>query len=137
MYFRRKNFYQKSGKNFSFWNTFMIVDWKISFTFRSCIHVLNVERKLSKEKFNYLWKKKFDRISPSLDTLRTITLKGNMETRQMSPFFFIYLFFFSFTFSNLTVSSIHFWIWKCSTFAKYSKCVPHFGPFWSVKYLNF
>ena len=28
MYFRRKNFYQKSGKIFFFWNTFMIVDWK-------------------------------------------------------------------------------------------------------------
>ena len=36
MYFRRKNFYQKSGKNVFFWNTFMIVDWKISLTFRSC-----------------------------------------------------------------------------------------------------
>ena len=59
MYFKRKNFYQKSGKNFFFWNTFMIVDWKISFTFRSCIHVLNVERKLSKEKINHLWKKNF------------------------------------------------------------------------------
>ena len=53
MYFRRKKFYQKSGKKFFFWNTFMVVDWKISFTFRSCIHVLNVERKLSKEKFNH------------------------------------------------------------------------------------
>ena len=45
MYFRRKKFYQKSGKNFFFWNTFMIVDWKNSFTFHSCIHLLNVERK--------------------------------------------------------------------------------------------
>ena len=35
----------------------MIVDWKISFIFRSCIQVLNVESKLSKEKFNHLWKK--------------------------------------------------------------------------------
>ena len=59
MYFRRKNFYQNSGKNFSFWNTFMIVGWKISFTFRSCIHVLNVKRKLSEEKFNHLGKKNF------------------------------------------------------------------------------
>ena len=57
--FQKKKFYQKSGKNVSFWNTFMIVDWKISFTFRSCIHVLNVERKLSKEKFNHMWKKNF------------------------------------------------------------------------------
>ena len=55
--FQKKNFYQKSGKNFFFWNTFMIVDSKISFTFRSCIQVLNVERKLSKEKFNHLWRK--------------------------------------------------------------------------------
>ena len=51
MYFRRKNFYQKSGKIFFFWNTFMIEDWKISFTFRSCIHTrikcweVTVERK--------------------------------------------------------------------------------------------
>ena len=57
--FQKKKFYQESGKNFFFWNTFMIVDWKISFTFRSCIHVLNVERKLSKEKFNHMWKKNF------------------------------------------------------------------------------
>ena len=41
--FQKKNFYQKSGKNFFFWNTFMIGDWKISFTFRSCIHVSNVK----------------------------------------------------------------------------------------------
>ena len=37
---------------------FMIADWKMSLTFRSCIHVLNVERKLLKEKFDHLWKKK-------------------------------------------------------------------------------
>ena len=57
--FQKKNFYQKSGNLFFFRNTFMIVDLKISFTFRSCIHVLNFERKLSKEKFNNLWKKNF------------------------------------------------------------------------------
>ena len=59
MYFRRKTFYQKSGKNFFFWNTFMIVDWKISLTFRSCMHASNVQRKPSKKKFNHLWKKIF------------------------------------------------------------------------------
>ena len=59
MYFRRKKIYQKSSKSFFFWNSFMIVDRKISFTFRSWIHLLNVERKLSKEKFNHQWKKNF------------------------------------------------------------------------------
>ena len=44
-----KKFYQKSGKIFFFWNTFMIVDWKISFTFRSCIHVSNIERNCRKK----------------------------------------------------------------------------------------
>ena len=44
-----------------------------------------------------------------LDNLRTITHKGNMETRQMTPFF-------SSTFSDLTVWNIHFWIWKYSKF---------------------
>ena len=36
-----------------------------------------------------------------LDNLRTITQEGNMETRQMTPFF-------SSTFSDLTVCNIHF-----------------------------
>ena len=40
-----------------------------------------------------------------LANLRIITQEGNMETRQMISFF-------SSTFSALTVSSIHFWIWK-------------------------
>ena len=40
-----------------------------------------------------------------LANLRIITQEGNMETRQMTSFF-------SSTFSALTVSSIHFWIWK-------------------------
>ena len=63
-----------------------------------------------------------------LDKLQTITQEGNMETRQVIPFF-------SSTFSALTV---------CNTFL-YLKIVkihfhvvpPPFGPFWSVKYLNF
>ena len=40
-----------------------------------------------------------------LDNLRIITQEGNMQTRQMTPFF-------SSTFCNLTVCNIHFWIWK-------------------------
>ena len=44
-----------------------------------------------------------------LDNLRTITQEGNMETRQMTPFF-------SSTFSDLTVCNIHFWTWKYSKF---------------------
>ena len=47
--FQKKNFYQKSGKIFFFWNTFKIEDSKISSTFRSCMPVLNVERKVSKK----------------------------------------------------------------------------------------
>ena len=38
-----------------------------------------------------------------LDNLRTITQEGNMETRQMAPFF-------PSTFSALTVCNIHFGI---------------------------
>ena len=37
-----------------------------------------------------------------LDNLRTISQKGNIETRQMTPLF-------SSPFSNLTVCNIHFW----------------------------
>ena len=40
------------------------------------------------------------RKSTFLDNLRTISQEGNMETRQMTPFF-------SSTFSDLTVSNIH------------------------------
>ena len=43
------------------------------------------------------------------DNLRTITHEGNMETRQMTPFF-------SSTFSDLTVYNIHFCIWNQSKF---------------------
>ena len=50
-----------------------------------------------------------------------------METRQMKPFF-------SSTFSALTVSNIHFYTWKQLKFIFMLSC---FGPFWSVKYLNF
>ena len=56
-----------------------------------------------------------------LDNLKTITQKGNMETRQITPFF-------SSTFSDLTVCNIHFWIWK------YTKN-PYYvlSPEWSQK----
>ena len=64
-------------------------------------------------------KEKFHCISPPLDTLRTITQKENMETRQMSPFF-------SFTFSDLTVRNIHFWNWK------YSKFIFMCSPLWPI-----
>ena len=43
------------------------------------------------------------------DNLRTITQEGNIETRQITPYFLC-------TFSALTVCNIHFWIWKCSKF---------------------
>ena len=65
---------------------------------------------------------------PFLDNLRTITQKGNMETRQMTPLFFdlpfpLYLFVtYIFVFENSQNSF---------------SCGPLFGPFWSVKYLNF
>ena len=41
-----------------------------------------------------------------LDNLRTATQEGSMETRQMTPFF--YLLFPTY--------NVHFWIWKCSKF---------------------
>ena len=53
------------------------------------------------------------------DNLRTTTQEGNMETRQMTPFF-------SSTFSDLTVCNIHFWIWK------YSKFIFMWSPLWSI-----
>ena len=59
------------------------------------------------------------------DNLKTITPDGNIKTRQITPFF-IY-----FSRSNC---NIHFWIWK---YSKLLSCGPPFGPFWSVKYLNF
>ena len=62
-----------------------------------------------------------------LGNLRTITQEGNIETRQMTPFF-------SSIFSNLTVCNIHFWIWKYSKLISFS---PPFCPLWSAKYLNF
>ena len=62
-----------------------------------------------------------------LDNLRTITQEGNKETRQMTPFF-------SSNFSDLTVCNIHFWIENTQN--SFS-CGSSFGPFRSVKYLNF
>ena len=41
----------------------------------------------------------------NVDNLRTITQEGNMETRQMAPFF-------SSTFYAVTACNIHFCIWK-------------------------
>ena len=64
---------------------------------------------------------------PFLDNLKTITQEGNMETRQMTPFF-------SSTFSALTVCNIHFLFENSQNLFW---CGPPFGPFWSVKYLNF
>ena len=61
-----------------------------------------------------------------LDNLQSINQEGNMENRQMNPFFsstFSALFItFSFLFEN---SQNSFW------------CGPSFVPFWSVKYVNF
>ena len=68
---------------------------------------------------------KFQKMS-FLDNLRTITQEGNMATRQMTSFFFIYFL--------RSVCNIHFWIWK---YSKFIFVWSSFGPFWSVKYLNF
>ena len=62
-----------------------------------------------------------------LDNLRTTTQERNMETRQMSTFFYLlfplYLFVtFISEFENTQNSG---------------SCGPPLGPFWSVKYLNF
>ena len=62
-----------------------------------------------------------------LYNLMTITQEGNMKTRRMTSFFLS-------IFSTLTVCYIHFCIWKWS---KFILCGPPFGPFWSVKCLNF
>ena len=62
-----------------------------------------------------------------LDNLRTITLEGNMKTRQMTPFF-------SSVFSALTVCTF---IFVIENSQNAFSCSPPFGPFWSVKYLNF
>ena len=61
-----------------------------------------------------------------LDNLKTITQEGSMETRQMTPFF-------SSTFSNLFVIFISEFENAQNSFS----CGPHFGPFQSVKFLNF
>ena len=59
-----------------------------------------------------------------LETLRNITQQENMETRQMIPFF-------SSTFSALTSTS------EFENTQNSFSCGLLFGPFWSVKYLNF
>ena len=59
-----------------------------------------------------------------LDNLRTITHEGNMETRQMTPFFhLIFPLCLSHSFLYLKIVKINFHVVLC--------------PFWSVKYLNF
>ena len=63
------------------------------------------------------------------DNLRTVTHERNMETRQK-------ILFFSSTFSTLTVTVIS----KVENTKKKTKihsffCGPHFGPFWSIKYV--
>ena len=62
-----------------------------------------------------------------LDNLRTITQEVNMEARQMTPFFHllfaIYLFVIFISEFEITQKSF--------------SCGSLFGPFWSVKYLNF
>ena len=63
---------------------------------------------------------------PFLDNLQTITQEGNMETRQMTPFF-------SSTFYALFVTFIFIFGNSQNSFT----FGPPFGPFWSVKYLNF
>ena len=63
-----------------------------------------------------------------MDNLNTITQKGNMETRQMTPFF-------PSTIYALTVCTIHFCTIKNSQNS--FSCGPSFSPFWSVKYLNY
>ena len=61
-----------------------------------------------------------------MDTLRTITQEGNMGTIQMAPLF-------PSTFSVLFIKLIF-----AFKYFQYSfSCGPPFGPFWSVKYLNF
>ena len=61
-----------------------------------------------------------------LDNLRTITEERNMKTRQMTPFF-------SSTFSAQFITFIFVFRNSQNSFP----CGPPFGPFWSVKYLNF
>ena len=60
------------------------------------------------------------------DNLRTVTHERNMETRQMIPFF-------SSTFSTLTVTFLKLKILKKKKNSFF--CGPHFGPFWSIKYV--
>ena len=62
-----------------------------------------------------------------LDNFSTITQEGNTKTRQMTLFS-------SSTFSDLTFCII---ISKFENTQNYFSPGPHFGPFWSVKPLNF
>ena len=57
-----------------------------------------------------------------LDNLRTITQEGNIEARQLTPFF-------SCTFSALNVLEF-------KNISNSFSCGSPFGPFWSVKHLN-
>ena len=61
-----------------------------------------------------------------LDNLRTITQEGNISTRQTIPFF-------SSTFSSMFLTFTFVFENSQNSFS----CGPLFGPFWSVKYLNF
>ena len=61
-----------------------------------------------------------------LDNLQTISHEGNMETKLTTPFF-------SSTFSALFVTFTFLFENKQNSLW----CGPPFGPFWSVKYLNF
>ena len=60
-----------------------------------------------------------------LDSLRTIPQEGNMEARQMTPFF-------SSTFSVFVA-----FIFVFENGQNSFSCSPPFGPFWSVQYVNF
>ena len=63
---------------------------------------------------------KICKISTVLDNLRTITQEIKKETTQITPFFF------SSTFSALTVRDIHFWILKLPKFIFMR------SPLWSI-----
>ena len=61
-----------------------------------------------------------------LDNLHTITQIGNMETRQMTPIFLLFLLYLFVTFIFLFENSQNLFC-----------CGSPSGPFWSLKYLNF
>ena len=79
---------------------YQIIFWKSVMRTSRCIYVNCFNRLRSlREKSTELQKMHF------FDNLRTTTQEGNMETRQMAPFF-------SSTLSTLTVCNIYFCIWK-------------------------